>query len=130
MRTSLLVPAALVFLSHALAAAEPPKGNALGLLDAYLALASRDVPAYRADIRPDGGPKEPSAGRIRGTGPILGPFTYRPKTYAELTPLERAVLLREPGLRDFLRSHAVRRVEVSAEDILGAQPVRIDLSKP
>ena len=95
------------------AAVEPDSGNALGLLDAYLSQAADETPPFRTDLEPRAGSAPVPSGRRSGLGSVLGPFTYRPKTYRELTPAERSDLLRDPKFRAFLE-RTVRPEEPSA----------------
>jgi hypothetical protein len=77
-------------------------GRALPLFDAYLAQSARTVTAYRTAIRIGEDPKTLAVGRVVGESAYLGSFTYRPKTYAELSQAERALLVHDPQFRDFL----------------------------
>jgi len=79
-------------------------GSALSLFDLYLAQAARTVTAYRTDIRLGGDPKNEEPGRQDGQSAFLGRFTYRPITYAELAPSERALLVHDPQFHAFLVS--------------------------
>jgi hypothetical protein len=72
------------------------------LFDSYLAQAALINPAFRTDLKADGNPAQVPPGRLLGESPLLGSFTYRPKTFDELTRGERAGLLRDPGFRAFL----------------------------
>lgn len=81
--------AAAVALARPLPAREPI-GNALMLFDSYLAQAALINPIYRVE------------------SPILGEFSYRAKTFGELTRGERADLLRDPGFRAFLITTSVQ----------------------
>jgi len=76
--------------------------SALVLFDAYLAEASRVNPLYRTDLRAGGDPAHVLPGRFLGQSPVLGLFTYRPKSYEELTLGERATLLHDPKFHAFL----------------------------
>jgi hypothetical protein len=109
--------------------------NALALLDAYLDDAARSEPRWRTDLRPGQGPATLAAGHYAGRGDILGPFTYRPKSYAELPAEERARLLRGEGWRRFiLARRAVKprviRFAISAGEMLGTRPLTVDLPEP
>ncbi len=77
-------------------------GNAVGLLDAWIAGRALADPAFRADVRIGGDPVPGGSGRMQAESRLLGPITYRPRTYGELTPLERGALLRDGRFRDFL----------------------------
>ena len=85
--------------------------NALAVFDAYLTHAAPTVSHYRTDLRPTGNSADKSPGRLQAPGPLIGAFTYRSKTYAELSRDERSELLRDPRFRAFLlalRTHADR----------------------
>jgi hypothetical protein len=95
----------LLLLSLGLAArlaADDLPGRALPLFDAYLAQAARSVAAYRTEIRIGDDPKNAGAGRRAGQSAYLGPFTYRPITYAELSREDRALLVHDPQFHAFL----------------------------
>ncbi len=101
-----LLAAFLVFRSvgHGLAAEQAPtrSGSASAIFDAYLARAALTTSHYRADVallRPN---ESLPIDRIAAHSPLIGHFSYRPKTYRELSPEERTALLREPELRAFL----------------------------
>jgi hypothetical protein len=93
------------------ALAQARSANALETINAYLVQAARIDPAYRTDIVVGETPKL-SPGRFPGFSSFLGPFDYRPKTYGELSPAERAALLRDPAFHGFLA--AVRPPEEKA----------------
>jgi hypothetical protein len=86
-----------------LPAREDP-GNALRILNAWLAQASVGETAYRADLRIEGKPGDCGPGRLPGLSVLLGRFSYRPRTYGELTPMERRELLGSAGFRGFLQA--------------------------
>ncbi len=95
----------LVFLARGALRADTsavPPVSALALFDAYLAQAALSTPDYRADLKAGGDPRQVPLGRLFADGPMVGPFTYRPKTYDELTPDQRSVLLHDPKFRSFL----------------------------
>ena len=90
--------------SNGLAAEQSPTcfGNASAIFDAYLARAALTTAHYRTDValvRPN---ESVPIDRIAAHSPLIGRFSYRPKTYRELAPEERVALLREPELRAFL----------------------------
>lgn len=140
---ALVLTAALV--ARAQPAELPP--TALVLLNAYLAQAALSDPADRADARV-GDPPDVSSGRLAGYSSLLGSFSYRPKTYADLDRTERTALLRDPAWHAFLAAANRRnpgraeppsprtatggaaRFTVSPEEMLAAVPVRVDLSRP
>jgi hypothetical protein len=86
------------------AAAEP--APALDVLDAYLLQTARIDPSYRTDLRLPDDPKGRADGRLTAQSAFLGPFTYRAKTYAELTPDERVRVLQDPQWHAFLLKRA------------------------
>ena len=123
-------------------------GNALTALDAYLAQAALTTPAYRADLQA-GAPGKTPPGRLSGVAPFLGPFTYRPKTFGELTAPERAALLRDPPFRAFViatreesgrggRTAAagfgapprIASIAIGARDLLAPGPLFISVPPP
>ena len=83
---------------------EAISANALALLDAYVAQAARSLPADRANIVLGECP-HPPPGRFLANSAWLGPFTYRPKAYRELSGSDRAALLRDPAWPAFLATH-------------------------
>jgi hypothetical protein len=126
------------------AIAQGAPAPALAVFDAYLAQAARNDPTYRADLRLAGDPPGAGVGRFTAQSAFLGPFTYRPKLYAELTAAERVLLLRDPQFQAFLLRAAPPRqapappaaasvayhCSISPEDMLRAEPLRIVLSPP
>ena len=111
--------------------------SAIAVLDAYLAGEAPSTPEYRADLQPGGDPARVPAGRLLGLGPIAGPFTYRPKTYAELSRSQRAALLREPRFRRFVAQFAsgrggapAARWTVAPEEMLSRRPCLLTLPPP
>ena len=99
--------------------------NALRLLDTYLAREALATPEYRADPQPGGDPARLPPNRLFASGPLLGPFTYRPKTYAELSLPQRAELLRTSRFRAF-----IARIPVAPEDMLSPRPLLVTLPDP
>ena len=144
---------AIAIVQGALAAREtsgqPPEGNALGLMDAWLALAAAHSASYRTDIRRGGDPSDVPPGRLFFRSPFLGAFTCRPKTYRELTPAERVGVLADPGFRAYLisvreasdreggpslprspgASTGQDAIDMSPEEALRPQPLRIYLPR-
>ena len=119
--------------------------TALTLFDAYLAEAALTTPLYRVDVQAGGDPQHIPLGRLFGQGPMIGPFTYRPKTYDELTREERADLLRDPKFHSFLiasREHAdraesedapvprptIEKFSISPSEMLQRRPIFVVLS--
>jgi hypothetical protein len=129
-----------------LRADNPAGGNALALLDAYLAQAALDTPAYRADLKAGGARGKVPPGRLLGMAPLLGFFTYRPRTYGELARGERAALLHDPRFHAFLtatreqsaRGNApqaqphpeMRNISITPGQMLQPGPVMIALPPP
>ncbi len=93
---------AIVFTAAVTSVAAADTPNAVAVFDAYLAQAARTIPEYRADLRAIGPNDSGSPDRLLARGPIVGVFTFRPKTYSDLTRTERADLLRDPRFRAFL----------------------------
>ena len=125
---------AFVILTTGVWAEDPPPGNALTLFNAYLARAAATTIEYRADLQPGGDPRRMAPGRLFGISPLLGPFTYRPKTYGELTPAERGALIHNPKFRSFLiatrQPGAPLKITLPAEEMLRSRPAVITLSAP
>jgi len=103
----------------------PAPASALTLFDAYLAEAARTVPLYRTDLRAGGDPQHIPLGRFFGQGSMIGPFTYRPKTYDELTREERAELIRDPKFHAFLIASREQTDDPRGEDtpVAGGTPL-------
>lgn len=106
-----------------------PAENALEVLNLFLADSAPTTPAYRADLQRNADPGHVPEDRLSGVSPLIGPFTYRPKTYAELTPAERVELLRDGRFHEFLLRRS-RRFEINPEDMLKAQPLIVQLNAP
>ena len=135
MKFAFLLP--LVLLSRSAASAADQDHSALTLLNSYLEREARTNPEYRADLRRGGDPARLPPGRLFGRGSLLGPFTYRPQTYAELSRPQRALLLRDPQFRAFVATIAQRgqplaprRRFIGPEEMLGRRPVLIVIPKP
>jgi hypothetical protein len=80
--------------------------NALGVIDEFLRKAATSNPGYRTDLRPGGDPNKLPEGRFFARGAWLGPFTYRARTYRELSAAERAELLGDRRFREYLAAAA------------------------
>jgi hypothetical protein len=111
-------------------------GNALSLLDAFVAAEARDRPGLRADVRPGADPQGTPPGRVLAFSAILGPFTYRPRSWAELSPADRAALLRDPGLKPFLAANPGKPVAspsrvlfITADEMLRLGPLLVPLPR-
>lgn len=99
-RSRFIVSGLIAVATTCVAAADA--SNAVAVFDAYLAHAARTAPEYRADLRPVGPNESEASGRLLARGPIIGTFTFRPKTYGELSRSERADMLRDSRFRAFL----------------------------
>ena len=106
-----------------------PAENALEALNLFLAGSAPTTPAYRTDLQRNADPERVPEGRLSGVSAIIGPFTYRPKTYAELTPVERVELLRDGRFHEFLMRRS-SRFEINPQDMLKPQPLIIQLEAP
>jgi hypothetical protein len=91
-----------VFLAANFLPAQDRQGNALAVFDAWLAQAAANNIIYRTDFQTGGDPAAIGPGRAFGRSALLGGFTYRPKTYRDLTRSERAAMLADPKFRTFL----------------------------
>ena len=137
---------AFVFLNAVQLRAGGGPDRALTLFDAYLAQSARTVTAYRADIRMGDDPKGRGPERLVGESAYLGRFTYRPKTYAELSRPERALLVHDPQFHAFLLGRAPPpspgaarppadgsaadfHCAISPAEMLRSHPVVIELSR-
>jgi len=128
-------PWAVVILASTALACTPapatgaPGGNALETLNHFLSESAASTPAYRADLQRNADPAHVPDGRLSGFSPLIGPFTYRPKTYAELTPPERVELLRDGRFHDYLLRRG-RPFQINPEDMLKPQPIVVQLNAP
>jgi hypothetical protein len=104
LRSASILVFACVLLPAGAAQMQSPQGNALALIDAWLALAAVHTASFRTDLQVGGDPAMLPSGRLFCRSQFLGGFTYRPKTYAELTPSERVMALCDPGFRWFVLS--------------------------
>jgi hypothetical protein len=104
-----------------------PGENALETINRFLAESAATTPAYRADLQRATDPSRVPDGRLSGFSSLIGSFTYRPKTYAELTQAERVELLRDGRFRDYLLAMG-RPFRIAPEDMLrpGSLPVELD----
>ena len=118
-----------VLLAAAAGAAGSPGGNALAVVDAYLAKAARSQPRYRTDLSLGG---SNVGDRLVGWSPLLGAFAYRARSYRELTALERATLWRDPGLRRYVAGAAAAAVplRIAPEEELRPGPLVVVLPRP
>ncbi|MGD1031004.1 MAG: hypothetical protein ABSA05_07670 [Opitutaceae bacterium] len=106
-----------------------PGESALETINQFLAESAATVPAYRADLQRCTDLERATDGRMAGFSPLIGPFTYRPKKYAELTQIERIGLLRDGRFHDYLLKEA-RLFPVNPEDMLTPQPLIVQLDPP
>lgn len=136
-------------LGGSLFADSPVPQTALSLFDSYLAQEAPVEPCYRTDLRAGGDPGHVPPGRFFAVGPMIGPFTYRAKTYGELTVEERAAVLHDPRFRAFLIATRVQedrppswksgarslhpaqeRLVLTPEEMLENRPVLVVLARP
>jgi len=106
-----------------------PGENALETINQFLAESAATVPAYRADLQRCLDLERATDGRLTGFSPLIGPFTYRPKKYTELTQIERVGLLRDARFRDYLLKKG-RPFPINSEDMLRPQPLVVQLDPP
>ena len=121
--------AGMIFALPALVWASPPGEDALTTLNRFLADSAPTTPAYRMDLRRSTDPEPAPHGRLSGFSPLIGPFSYRAKTYAELTQLERAELLRDGRFHAYLLEKG-RTFPIHPEDMLEPQPLIVPLDPP
>lgn len=79
-------------------------GNLLPLLNAFIASIAKSHPELKADIALLQHGEAIAPGRQLGKSAAMGDYTFRPKTWTELTPGERAALLKHPSLKAFIVS--------------------------
>jgi hypothetical protein len=125
----LICVAGMVLALPALGWASPPGEDALTTLNRFLADSAPSTPAYRTELRRGTDPEPASHGRLAGSSPLIGPFTYRAKTYAELTQVERADLLRDGRFHAYLLEKS-RTFSIHPEDMLEPQPLIVPLDPP
>jgi len=104
LRLAILVGLASATFAAGSAPAQDLSGNAPRLMDAWLRIAAAGSEIYRTDVRPGGEQSDLPRGRLFFRSQLLGPFTCRPKTYRELSPIERVSMLGDPGFRGFIKS--------------------------
>lgn len=112
--------------------------SALDALNAYLIDAARTHAAYRAGVVAGDAPDGPAPGRFLGWSARIGPFTYRVRSYSELSPQERAAVLADPAWRAFAstrrppanRTPPVERIALAPEDMLRTEPLVLPWPPP
>jgi hypothetical protein len=123
----------VVALSAFVWTSEPVRGapgeNALETINQFLAESAATIPAYRADLQRCTDAEPATRGRLAGFSPLIGPFTYRPKKYAELTQIERVELLRDGRFHDYLLKRG-RPFPINSEDMLRPLPLVVRLDPP
>jgi hypothetical protein len=110
-------------------ASATPGENALEMLNQFLAESAATTPAYRADLQRSADPAHVPDGRLTGFSGLIGPFTYRPKKYAELTQVERLELLRAGRFHNYLLKRG-RPFSINPEDMLKPRPLVVQLDPP
>jgi hypothetical protein len=121
--TPIPLAAALMLIAAApLRAGPDPVDDAL--VDAFLWTAAGDTPVYRKDIRPWVPPAATPPGRLTGFSRMIGPFTYLPKSAADLTPSERAAMAADPRFAPFARARGSARRDPPALDLAAADMLR------
>ncbi len=126
--------ATVIFVLSALVWASKPAGgtpgeNALETLNQFLAESAVNTPAYRADLQRSFDSTHLPDARLKGFSSLIGPFTYRPKQYAELTQAERVELLRNGRFHDYLLIKG-RPFIIDPEDMLIPRPLEVELDLP
>ena len=94
----------LLLVFPVLSFADEGRGNLEAVLNAFLASIAKDHPEYKADIRlwQAGDPVAP--GFQVGQSAALGSYTFRPKTWGELSDAEKTGVLANPRLKSFIVS--------------------------
>ncbi|MDD2765945.1 MAG: hypothetical protein PHE83_18435 [Opitutaceae bacterium] len=94
----------LLFVLPALAWGQETRGNLEAVLDAFIASIAKDHAEYKTDIRLWTSGAAVPPGCQLGRSASLGAYSFRPKTWKELSEAERATLLVHPQLKGFLVS--------------------------
>jgi len=106
-----------------------PGENALNILNQFMAESAAKTPAYRADLQRSFDPAHMADGRLKGFSSLIGPFSYRPKKYAELTQAERVELLRDGRFHHYLLIKG-RPFTIDPKDMLTPEPLEVKLDLP
>lgn len=88
----------------ALGATGRAAGNLVPILNAFLASIAKSHPEFKADIRFWHAGEPITPGYQMGHSAAMGDYTFRPKTWAELSEGERADVLNHPNLKAFIVS--------------------------
>ncbi len=101
MKKHLLVLSA-VLLASAIYAAGP--GDAMSVLNAFIATFAKDTPAWKTDAVAIADPSNVAPGRQLGYSTVVGYYTFVPKRFDELSDMEKADVYADPRLKPFLVS--------------------------
>lgn len=89
--------------------------NALDFINEFIAYASLDDPAFRKEPKLCADPSNPPTGRLVALSDFAGYFSYVPKTYDDLTPEQRELVLQDARFHRYMsllrmRNDAVGKV--------------------
>lgn len=101
MKKALLLLASLCL--YALASAAQ-SGDALSILNAFIATFAKDNPAWKTDIVAIADPTNVPPGRQLGYSSVLGYYTFVPKTWSQLSEGEKQSVYTDPRLKAFIVS--------------------------
>jgi hypothetical protein len=79
-------------------------GDALSVMNAFIATFAKDNPSWKSDIVVTSDPRNVAPGRQLGYSSIVGYYTFLPKTWGELSDMERAAVYADPRLKPFIVS--------------------------
>jgi hypothetical protein len=79
-------------------------GDALAVLNAFLATFAKETPAWKTDITLTSDPHHIPDGRQLGYSAMVGYYTFLPKTWDELTDDEKNAVYQDPRLKSFIVS--------------------------
>ena len=79
-------------------------GDAIGVLNAFIATFAKDNPAWKSDIVALSDPSNVPAGRQLGYSAVLGYYSFIPKSWSQLTEGEKQAAYADPRLKPFIVS--------------------------
>jgi len=85
-------------------------GNFESIMNAFIATIAKDHPELKTDIRLSSNGAKVPAGHQMGRSAAMDYYTFRPKTWAELSDIQRAEILDHPSLKSFIVSIRNERI--------------------
>lgn len=79
-------------------------GDALSVLNAFLATFAKENPAWKTDITLTSDPAHLASGRQLGYSAMVGYYSFLPKTWDQLTDTEKNAVYADPRLKSFIVS--------------------------